>query len=50
MDILLPIFIKCTGGIQCNIPYYDITVVAARATKEKQSGHLTTRCAYVTML
>ena len=31
-------------------PYCDITVVATRVTKEKQSGHLTLRCAHVTML
>ena len=41
IDILLPISIKCTVGIQCNKPYCDITVVATPVTKEKQSGHMT---------
>ena len=42
---LLPILIKRTVGIYCNI-----TVVATRVTKEKRSGQLTSRCAHVTML
>ena len=50
MDILLPILIKCTVGIECNNPYCDITVVATPVTKEKQSGHMTPICAHVTML
>ena len=50
MAILLPILIKCTVRIKCNKPYCDITVVAPRVTKEKQSGHMTPRCARVTML
>ena len=48
MGILLVILIKCMAGILRNEPYYDITVVAKRATKEKQSSNLTSRCAYVT--
>ena len=50
MNMLLPIFIKCTVGVQCNKPYCDITLVATRVTKEKQLGHLTPRCAHVAML
>ena len=38
------------AGIKCNEPYCDITVVATRVTVEKQSGHLTPTCIYVTML
>ena len=50
MDIMLPILIKCTIGILCNNPYCDVTVIAPPVTKEKQSGHMTPRCAHVTML
>ena len=41
MAILLPILIRCTVGIMCNKSNCDITVVATRVTKEKQSGHMT---------
>ena len=50
MAILLPILIKCTVSFLCNKPYCYITVVATRVTKQKRSGHITPRCAYVTML
>ena len=50
MDILLPNLIKRTVEILCNKPCCDITVVATRVTKEKQSGHMTPGCAHVTML
>ena len=46
MDNLLLLFIKCAVGIRCDKPYCDITEIATRVTKEKQSGHLTPRCAH----
>ena len=49
-NMLLPILSKCTVEILCNKPYCDITMVATRVTKETESGHMTPRCALVTML
>ena len=50
MDILLSIWSSVQLKIKCNKPYCDITVVTTRVTKKKQSGHMTLRCAHVTML
>ena len=47
MDMLLLILLSVC---LYNKPYCDITVVATRVTKKKQSGHLTPKCAYVTMM
>ena len=47
IDILLPSLMTCMAGIWYNKPYCDITVVATRVIKEKQSGgHLAPRCSY----
>ena len=40
MDILLSIDIIIMKEIQFGKPWCDITVVATRVTKEKQSSHL----------
>ena len=51
MDILLPIFLSVYLELSVtNLTYSDITAVATRVAKEKQSNHLTPRCAHVTML